>query len=511
MSNQANGRRAHHEAVGHKALQNNERWRSAALCIGLLAAVSAMPIAVTACAAGASQSDASSSAGPGAREAIYVSPSGDDNASGKTVRHAVASITTGIQRALGCDDQPCEVRIASGDYDEQVELVAGVDLIGGFNTTFDEQRAADHPVTITSSESRTMIADSLDAPVRLDGLTLTGADFGKRQDGKVSIALWVRASHDMLHLVNTQVHGGHGADGVAGEDGGALSCATTKSVGGEAFDCGGSKGASGDAGGDTVNGGEGGEPGSSNCPNACPLVGSDGISGGDTGAPGGDGADGTPAASSDDSHGQFSDEQWRGSRADAGTRGKNGTSGGGGGSGGSKRFKACFGCGTLLGGHGGDGGRGGCGGGGGEAGGVGGASFAIVLIDSSIAIEGGTVIGGTGGDGGRGGDGAAGEDGGSDGSENQSEKNSQKCGLINYHSGAGASGAAGGKGGRGGAAAGGNGGPSIGIALVAGSAVAPAYSFDASSGKAGSPGNGGFGSSDATPGIEGAVEKIYTY
>jgi hypothetical protein len=302
--------------------------RGAAPYLGVLGAILVLASIVAACAASGSDADASSGAASGKREVIYVATRGDDNASGKTVADAVATITTGMKRALGCEGAPCALRIAVGEYAEQVELKGGVDLIGGFDANFDQQDAAAHPVVITSSEPRTMIADALEAPVRIEAITITGADLTQGEDGASSTALWVNGSKDMLRLVRTTVQGGRGARGADGDDGDALSCATDGGDGGEAFDCGGSKGGDGDAGGDPIDGGEGGEPGSSNCPSACPLVGSDGISRGTPGQPGGDGADSEPGAASEDPYGRFVGTQWVGTTGQAGARGKNGTSGG---------------------------------------------------------------------------------------------------------------------------------------------------------------------------------------
>ena len=242
---------------------------------------------------------------------------------------------------------------------------------------------------------------------------------------------------------------------------------STGGAGGVSDDCDSNAGGAGSASGDPVEGGDGGAGGSSDCPSACPLVNSDGISGGTAGAPGGNGVDGTGGSAAADVFGSFSGGLWTGALGVAGTRGMHGTGGGGGGSGGSKRFRACFGCNTLLGGNGGSGGPGGCGGGGGGPGGAGGGSFAIVT-DSTVTLDSLNVVGGKGGAGGVGGAGVSGQTGASapDDGGVPGAAAEQKCGLIDYESGAGAAGGAGGAGGSGGGGAGGVGGPSVAVVTV---------------------------------------------
>lgn len=442
--------------------------------------------------------------------AIYVSAvSGDDTRNGKTPLEAVATIGVGIERAKSCSTQACPVKIAAGKYEEKVELVAGVHLLGGYGPTFQERDGAIHVVTVSSTEDTTLVAKGIDVPTRVESLRIVAADLRERQDGASSVGLWVADTQKQLELIDVVVQGGFGANAADGLDGQEKSCDARGGSGGEAFDCGGSKGAEGDAGGDGVTGGDGGEPGSSNCPNACPLVGSDGVSDGKEGKPGANGIDGMEGEASSDVHGRFVDGAWLGKEGSPGQRGFNGTGGGGGGSGGSKRFKACFGCGTLVGGRGGEGAPGGCGGGGGGSGGVGGASFGIVLLNSTLIIRGGEVLGGVGGVGGRGGQGLGGQTGGNDTGVNQSGSKKQKCGLINYSSGAGAKGGIGGRGGNGGSGAGGNGGPSVAIALVGNSEVSPSSIFQVEPGEGGAGGPGG--SATGAAGSSGASEKTFSF
>lgn len=440
----------------------------------------------------------------GGGQVIHVSPQGNDNADGKSPDTAVQTVNEGIQRAVGCGVKPCEIHLMKGTYEEQVTLSDGLHIVGGFGAGFQGHDPSANPVVITSTESKTILAEGLTRATTLESLTVRGADLSELSDGSSTYALWVKDSADALNLVDVRVEGGKAAAGVDGDAGGEVTCSALGGAGGVVGDCSSGPGEPGDADGDPTSGGGGGPDGSDNCPSACPLVGGDGVSGGTTGDDGGAGANGLPGGISMDGLGAFSlAGDWLGSQGSAGERGKHGTGGGGGGAGGTKRFRACFGCGTLLGGPGGKGGDAGCGGGGGGPGGVGGGAFGVVLIDSNLSLEGTYVSGGIAGKGGRGGDGASGGTGmlgagGDDGG-------SQQCGAITYYSAGGGNGGNGGDGGAGGGGAGGNGGVSIAIALIGKSVVSEGEGVIIDRGTAGAGGPGGQGGNDAQPGIKGEL------
>ncbi len=463
-------------------------------------------------------SSSSSGGGSGGGEpeqvAVYVSALGNDNASGESPSEPLATIGAGIDRALACPSNPCEVRIAAGTYTGAVTLAQGVDLIGGYAPDFSALDVESYEVLITSTQDKTVVANAISEPTRLEGLHIVGASFAQLPDGKSTYAVWVSSSTEALTVVDSILEGGVAAAGAQGADGTLSQCAVAGGSGGEAYDCGGSKGSAGSAGGDPKVGGEGGDPGSSNCPSACPLVGGDGVSEGKVGQPGGDGDAGSNGSAAANDLGSFSQGAWLGDQGMAGGRGKHGTSGGGAGSGGSKRFKACFGCGTLLGGRGGDGSAGGCGGLGGEAGTPGGGSFALVLDASKITLDGVTLVGGKGGNGGKGGDGHDGQAGQNDGEAGRQGAASQKCGALNYNSGGGGKGGSGGDGGPGGGGSGGIGGVSIGIALLGSASVvelSPSIFQIGEGGQGGLGGKRGDAQDEAQAGKAGAAEAKVSY
>jgi len=444
---------------------------------------------------------------------LHVSVDGNDGNDGLDPARPMRHIGLAIERAAACTPEPCRIHLAEGTFEEAVTLTAGIDLQGGWSLDFATQDLGIHPVVITSTEPVTVTADALAASTLFEGITIRGADLGGSDDGASSIGLLVRDCGEQLQLRNVRVEGGRGAAGHDGDDGTLTSCDAQGGSGGTAYDCGGDDGTLGAAAGDPPAGGAAGSPGTSNCPDACPLVGHDGISSGSGGGNGANGANGASGVAATDDDGAFADDVWAGGAGGAGERGLNGTGGSGGGPGGTKRFRACFGCGTLLGGRGGDGAPGGCGGDGGEAGTAGGASFGIVIIRSMLLIESVSVVGGRGGDAGDGGDGHPGSPGGTDGTVDMDGAPHQQCGLITYYAGAGAPGGIGGHGGNGGGGAGGAGGPSIGVALVQGgfAAVGEPSMLDVELGTGGAGGSGGTGGTDAPNGPSGRVADVVVY
>lgn len=449
-----------------------------------------------------------------ASRAIFVSATtGDDSRDGRSPQTPVQTLSTAFTLALACPNTPCPVLIAAGAYDlaETLALPDGLSLYGGYSAAF-ERTEDERAVTLRGPAIPLVHIDGVAEGVRLEALTLSGAD--ATEPGQETITLLITGSPTpgKIAVVDARIRAGVAASGAKGSDGELTACAALGGAGGEATDCASDPGDSGSADGDSTTVGEGGPGGNSNCPSACPLVGSDGISNGDVGQPGGSGASVKVwTEPGEEVLGTFAGSDWVPSRGGDGVRGTHGAGGGGGGSGGSKRFRACFGCGTLLGGPGGDGGAGGCGGGGGQGGEQGGASIGVVMVGSRASFAGTTVSLGTagkGGAGGRGADGGAGQPGGEG-----TGRPSQRCGAITYRAGGGAAGGDGGLGGGGSGGAGGHGGPAIGVALVAGSGLddEPGSTSGGKAGEAGVGGTGGLlgGVTDvAVGGLEGRPGEL---
>jgi hypothetical protein len=209
------------------------------------------------------------------------------------------------------------------------------------------------------------------------------------------------------------------------------------------------------------------------------------ISRGDTGGGGEGGRNagcGSKGNVSGDTVGSFQGGTWTGSVGGSGSRGGDGGGGGGGGAGGYKA-RACFWVKEeQYGNSGGGGGSGGCGATGGNGGRQGGASFAAVLVNSTVMLKDSRLVGGLSGAGGKGGDSASGGRGGKGAG-----------GATGAGGGYGGNGGDGGVGGAGGGGGGGNGGPAICVALVGNSALpgATVHYYLGASGATGAPGKGG--------------------
>lgn len=437
--------------------------------------------------------------------AVFVNGStGSDLNDGLELDDPVATISRGIEIAATFDP-PRMVLVAAGTYQERIDLSSGVDVFGGYDPTSWERNLTLNETVIAGTGERTIVALNLQEATELDGFTVEGRDFVS--NGESSYAVWVRDVPDgLLTLDYLTIVAGDGGDGDDGDDGnagaaggdgqsggvgsggsgGLSSCGAEGGQGGSAFGCGNSPGMPGQAGNAPTGIGSGGANGGNECSGniigGCDDSGGDGSVGND-GSTGLDGNGGTTGAPPQGTFG--GDGFWIPPQPGAATPGDNGGGGGGGGAGGTDNDPFTCGGDQDVGGGGGGGGAGGCGGEAGVAGGAGGGSFALVAINSSIAVRNTEILlgaAGDGGDGGNGGDGglrggfgegAGGDSGGAD-------------------PGSGARGGRGGFGGAGGGGAGGCGGSAIGIVRVGGALVAiNNVSFDG--GSAGSPGVGGQG------------------
>ena len=226
--------------------------------------------------------------------------------------------------------------------------------------------------------------------------------------------------------------------------------------------------------------------------------------------------------------GTFQGATWLGVAGGPGSPGDIGSGGGGGGAGGMSAWTNVDTEDLYDGLPGGGGGGGGCGGSGGIGGGQGGASIALVLVDSSMTgvADRNAIVPGPGGAGGAGGSGGVGGQGGpgaigQKGNDIHIDKDTVCSADV---PGSGGIGGQGGQGGAGGGGASGSGGPSIGIALVAGSPD-PGGATSIYAGSPGAPGpigNGGRNppnSTDPNPctgaagsiGVRGASAAVFNF
>jgi hypothetical protein len=356
------------------------------------------------------------------------------------------------------------VALAAGRYAEQVRLVDGVSLYGGYDPNLSWARSArTESLVFNDVPDRgrvvTVLAEGIRTPTAVDLVTIEAA--GDPGPGGSVVAISARVAPALtLRAVRAYAGAGaaglSGADGARGDDGqpgqgggrcggapgagGASACGATGGQGG----AGRPRGQDGEAGqfpgcggnGGPRGGGAAGGDGGPGCNPAAPSAGVDGL--------GGDGGATDPLG------------DWRTTSGADGQLGPNGPPGGGGGGGGGAAVI------DGTGGSGGGGGAGGCGGQSGLGGGGGGASFALMVVDSTgLRVEASDLRsgdGGAGGRGGRGGDPGNGAGGGGGGAGREAFA----CGGL-AGPGAGGAGGRGAQGGRGGHGGGGAGGPSAAV------------------------------------------------
>jgi hypothetical protein len=430
---------------------------------------------------------------------IFVSASlGDDAAVGtralpvRTLQHAISLAQAGPQRVYACAET----------FVEAIEIPPGVEIWGGLDCTSGwghlgagkttiAPGPGEVPLRFLSGDGRSIAAD----------LRAEAAD--ALQPSGSSIA--AMAMQDaVVEILRSELVAGDGAAGERGLDGGeqpseggasglsgstacdvpvtpgapavVTSCDDGLTIGGQGGEGSAGQGGEGQDGQPVPNPsgpGEGGQGEASSGGSPC--------SPGDPGTDGDSGQHGLGAIEP----GRIVPSGWQGRN---GKDGGNGRRGQGGGGGGGSRGGALCGPSVLLGGaSGGSGGAGGCGGKGGTGGGYGGASIGLVSLNANVTLRATTILTATGGDGGAGGffqlGGASGLGG--------------PGGALNGWANPGCEGGRGGKGGDGGYGGGGLGGPSIGIAMMAGGALA----LDSVIIETGTPGKGGDG---AVPGSSGA-------
>ncbi len=461
---------------------------------------------------------------------IYVAPAGNDTPTcGAAEVSACATIQHGIDR---CDGARCGVLVRHGRYrtTSTIKLRNAVSVYGSclFGNEADLDPTSVNYRTLidaTLAEGPAISADSINTPTVVSGVVVLAQ---ATEIASAPSIVMVASQSTGLTLTDSALIAGLGITGAKGADSaqggvggngqspivfdggvGGFACAANPSGGsgngGEggdqqsfnASDCGlyycgcydlnpNSLGRNGAASG-AVAGGVGGTQGGPGC--GCAYV--NDVPPGLAGKPGYSGSCATEGGRPADAVGKFSGTTWVASTGGPGGIGSVGSGGGGGGAGGVTA-RANFGADPSywFGFPAGGGGGGGCGGPGGAGGSQGGASIALVLVHSTMTgvDEHNAIVPGLGGAGGHGGNGGIGGSGGKGGTGWIGTTYMEKPAVCHaYVPGSSGDGGPGGQGGAGGGGASGSGGPSIGIALVAGSP--DPGSTNVYSGLAGQPGD----------------------
>ncbi len=474
---------------------------------------------------------------------IFVSSvSGVDAVGRGNQSHPVQTITYGIARALVAGKT--RVIVAKGDYDESIDLVDGISVLGGYSKDFKLFNANELNADVRAVSQRwTLRGVGIVHPTRVEGLVIHGPLV--TTPSATSYGIYLNNCNASLIISNCTILGGSGGPGLSGTAGNSGQGGTNGTDGLDARQYPGSGTNMGGAGGVLVNygnnisGGAGGTANYSayNVQQASGLVGQ-GTGGGSAGAggrnfylrsggtidmpagsidgtsglEGANGVDGSGGLRMGSPEGTTSGGDWHTSSGWQGVNGTCGAGGGGGGGGGCQFNETGLG---RLGGSGGGGGSGGSYGSGGGGGGGGGGAICILVYFNSFSTSLPVILnctlylgkGGNGGAGAAGGKGGRGGDGGVGGA-------SPGLNLPEALVGRGGDGGDGGYGGTGGGGVGGNGGCSMGI--VTSSAGFSAYTtgntIRTSTGTAGGGGaGGGAGSRAGESGYNGVCIAIFYF
>jgi hypothetical protein len=455
---------------------------------------------------------------------VFVAKDGSDDNVG-SIDAPLLTISTGLSMAssLGLRD----VYVATGVYSENVMLMEGVGLYGGYSSDFSKQNSVTFETAVlgkdpTLSEPAAVNAQSLggpnaETPTVFDGFSVFGSN-AANVPGANSYVFYVSNCGSNLIIRNNRIYGGAGgngapagggvdgsdafngsggqgaydvpwfggnrtcfaADELSGGMGGQLICSDGANISGGqggkghcpvygAFPAGDQNGGSG-LGPSGASGGGAGWDGrvntNSNC-SLCNMPAAQNPMSGELGGSASQGIWGPSGGGCGEPSGKILGNHWKAYAGGEGSLAGHGSGGGGGGAGGGVQVlgASCGGDGGHdVGGSGGGGGSGGCAGTGGSGGGGGGGSFGIFVV-YSLPPQGLPQITNNLVKSGTGGSGGAGGPGGAGGvgGSGAAGGGSGEGSSATFCARGGASGGDGGQGGHGGGGGGGCGGSSYGI------------------------------------------------
>ncbi len=174
--------------------------------------------------------------------AIFVAKTGDDGNPG-TIDLPVLTLQTGINKAKLQGKR--DVYVATGVYTENVTLVAGVAVYGGYRGDFFDRQVTLYETAILGQPTKAglmgaVVVDGLNGPAevatKLDGFTVFG--FSSKVPGGSSYAIWLVDSGHQVTLSNNVIVAGDGANGTPGGQGTSGLQGVAGGAGLKAFDIG---------------------------------------------------------------------------------------------------------------------------------------------------------------------------------------------------------------------------------------------------------------------------------
>ncbi|MFT7621576.1 MAG: hypothetical protein ACI9WU_000740 [Myxococcota bacterium] len=175
--------------------------------------------------------------------AIFVSKSGHDDNPG-TIDLPALTVQAGANKAAAFGKR--DVYVATGVYSENVTLVAGVAIYGGYSGDFFDRDVTLYETAILgqppkAGKQAAVAGQNLDGPLedgatKLDGFSIFG--FSNKQVSGSSYAVWLVDCGSQVTLSNNVLYAGDGGNGLPGEQGISGQPGAGGVTGAQAFDIG---------------------------------------------------------------------------------------------------------------------------------------------------------------------------------------------------------------------------------------------------------------------------------
>ncbi len=145
---------------------------------------------------------------------IYVATTGSDTNPG-TLERPMRSVNAALQRANAQDK---DVLVSRGTYDGEVNLIAGVDLFGGYRPDFRDRDLNLYPVVLENRSgdagAPVLRCTDITSETRVEGFQLATSDASQPGDG--STVFYSNRCSSAVTIASTVVFAGRGADGIRG-------------------------------------------------------------------------------------------------------------------------------------------------------------------------------------------------------------------------------------------------------------------------------------------------------
>lgn len=149
-------------------------------------------------------------------EFLFVAGWGADTNPG-TLVFPMRTIAVAMERAAVVDKT---VLVSGGVYHERIDMIAGVEVFGGYNADFSERDTAVYATVLQPHDGLhgipAVTCHGISEPSAVGGMTIMGSD--ATAVGAGSTAVYLDGCTDAVRLVDLTVVAGRGADGAAGAD-----------------------------------------------------------------------------------------------------------------------------------------------------------------------------------------------------------------------------------------------------------------------------------------------------